>query len=93
MSIGKVTGGGPKIIINEALKKTFFVAFWIQLPVTYPTAPKPTALLLITCSTILNLLESNYVCSVSSFFYLRLLVTTRASPTRYTAGCLKVSNF
>jgi hypothetical protein len=37
MSIGTVTGGGLKIIINKAIKKTFFAAFWVQLPVTYPT--------------------------------------------------------
>jgi hypothetical protein len=59
MSIGKVTLGSPKIIINEAIKKTFFAAFWIQLPFTNPTAPKPTALFLIICSTILNLLEND----------------------------------
>jgi hypothetical protein len=59
MSIGKVTGGGPNITINEAIKKTLFAAFWIQLPVAYPTTPKPTALFLIICSTILNLLEND----------------------------------
>jgi len=64
MSIGKVTLGSPKIIINEAIKKIFFAAFWIQLPFTYPTAPKPTALFLIICSTILNLLENDWLCSL-----------------------------
>jgi len=59
MSIGKVTGGGPNIIINETIKKTLFAAFWIQLPVTYPTVSKLTALFLIICPTILNLLKND----------------------------------
>jgi len=65
--IGKAPVGGLKISIDVTTKKTFFAAFWIQLLITYPTVPKPTALFLIICSTILNLLENDNICSVSRF--------------------------